>query len=232
MKANPLQSFNQTCDSILSLIRCADIYGLHTLSLLRDEIADHTLIEKIIKDKEVSLHAHSWQWTMREEEREAFDKDGHLRSICEHIVFASYVAVEAYLIEKFKEYFSHLYKAPDQERQALLVKGFSFRSLEEIKKLYSRFLGIGLAQFNHPQVSTYAEAEWFDPSSCWEGLLKLEACRHQLAHGGRMNSENLVVLVDAMSVYQFSRRYVNLFDANYNDFIYNGRTVRHELKKQ
>ena len=71
------------------------------------------LIERIIKDKEVSLHAHSWQWTMREEDRDEFDKDGHLRSICEHIVFASYVATEAYLIKKFKEYSNYIDKAPD-----------------------------------------------------------------------------------------------------------------------
>jgi hypothetical protein len=228
MNVDPLQSFYQACDSILGLIQREDVYGLYTLSLLRGEIADPNLIERIVKDKEVRLHAHSWQWTMRKEDREEFDKYGHLRSICEHIVFASYVAVEAYLIEKFKEYFSHLYKAPDEERQALLIKRFSFRSLEEINKLYSKFLGIGLAQFNHPQASTYAEAEWFGPSICWEGLLKLEACRHQLAHGGRMNSVNLVVLVDAMSAYQFSRHCVNLFDANYNNFFYNGRTARHE----
>lgn len=232
MNANPLQSFDQACDSVLSLIRCADIYGLHAISLFRGEIADPNLIERIIKDKEVSLHAHSWQWTMREEDREEFDKDGHLRSICEHIVFASYVAIEAYLIEKFKEYFNHMYKAPDQGRQELMVKRFSFRSLDEINKHYSKFLGIGLAQFNHPQVSTYAEAEWFVPSTCWEGLLKLEACRHQLAHLGRMDSGNLVVLVDAMSVYQFCRRYVSLFDANYNDFIYKGHKVKHEVGKR
>jgi hypothetical protein len=207
-------------------------YGLHAISLYRGEIADLNLIKRIIKEKEVSLHAHSWQWTMREEDRDEFDKDGHLRSICEHIVFASYVAIEAYLIEKFKEYFNYIYKAPDQRRQEFLMKRFSFRSLDEINKHYSRFLGIGLAQFNHPQVSTYAEAEWFDPSTCWEGLLKLEDCRHQLAHLGRMDSINLVVLVDAMSVYQFCRYYVSLFDANYDDFIYNGRTVRHEEKER
>jgi hypothetical protein len=232
MNVNPLQSFDQACDSILSLIRCADIYGLHAISLFRGETVDLDLIERIVKEKMVSLHAHSWRWSMREEDRDEFDKDGHLRSICEHIVFASYVAIEAYLIEKFKEYFNYMFKAPDQGRQGYLMKRFSFRSLEEINKNYSRFLGIGLAQFNHPQVSTYAEAGWFDPSSCWEGLLKLEACRNQLAHLGRMDSVKLVVLVDAISVYLFCRSYVSLFDANYDDFIYNGRTVRHEEKKR
>ena len=76
-----------------------------------------------------------------------------------HIVFASYVVIDAYLIEKFKEYFNHRYKAPDQRRQEFMVKRVSFRRLDEINKHYSKFLGIGLAQFNHPQDSAYAKAE-------------------------------------------------------------------------
>jgi hypothetical protein len=85
-----------------------------------------------------------------------------------------------------------------------------------------------LADFNHPQVSTYAEAEWFNPTTSWQGLKQLEQCRNQLAHSGRMNSARLVVLVDAMSVFQFCRRYVTLFDANYDSYIYQGRAVKHE----
>ena len=76
-----------------------------------------------------------------------------------HIVFASYVAIDIYPIEKFKEYFNRRYKAPDQRKQELIVKRFSFRRLDEINKNYSKFLGIGLAQFNHPRDSAYAKAE-------------------------------------------------------------------------
>ena len=102
MDESPLQLFKITCGSILSLIRCADIYSIHAISLFRGESPDLPLIGRIIKEKEVSLHAHSWQWTMRREEYDEFDNNGHLRSMCEHIVFSSYVAVESYLKEKFK----------------------------------------------------------------------------------------------------------------------------------
>lgn len=228
MADNPHQLFEITCGSILSLIRCADIYGIHAISLFRGESPDLPLIGRIIKEKEVSLHSHSWQWTMRREEYDEFDNDGHLRSMCEHIVFSSYVAVEAYLKGKFKEYFDHMYKAPDQERQDLLLKRISLRSLKEFEEHYRKYLRINLAVFNHPQVSTYAEAEWFNPTTSWQGLKQLEECRNQLAHSGRMNSARLVVLVDAMSVFQFVRRYVMLFDATYDSYIYQGRAVKHE----
>ena len=228
MTENPHQLFEITCGSILSLIRCADIYGLHAISLFRGESPDLALIRRIIQEKEVSFHAHSWQWTMRREEYDEFDNDGHLRSMCEHIVFSSYVAVEAYLKGKFKEYFDHMYKAPDQERQDLLLKRISLRSLQELSEQYWKYLRIKLPDFNHPQIATYAEAEWFNPATSWQGLKQLEECRNQLAHSGRMNSARLVVLVDAMSVFQFCRNYVMLFDANFDSYIYHGRAVKHE----
>jgi len=43
-----------------------------------------------------------------------------------------------------------------------------------------------------------------------------------------MNSAKLVVLVDAMSVFEFCRRYAMLFDANYDSYIYQGRAVKYE----
>ncbi|MFM9101375.1 MAG: hypothetical protein ACKOPS_08575 [Cyanobium sp.] len=228
MADNPRQLFEITCGSILSLIRCADIYGLHAISLFRGEKPDLALIGRIIQEKEVSLHAYSWQWTMRREEYDEFDNDGHLRSMCEHIVFSSYVAVDAYLKGKFKENLYHMYKAPDQERQNLLLKRISLRSLKEFSEHYWKYLRIKLPDYNHPQVSTYAEAEWFNPTTSWQGLKQLEKCRNQLAHSGRMNSATLVVLVDAMSVFQLCQRYVMLFDANYDSYIYLGRAVKHE----
>jgi hypothetical protein len=232
MDEAPRHLFEINCGSILSLIRCADIYGLHAISLFRGESPDLPLIQKIIKEKEVSLQAHSWQWIMQRKEYDKFDNDGHLRSICEHIVFSSYVAVESYLMGKFKEYFDHMYKAPDQERQNLLLKRISLRSLKELDEQFRKYLRINLSAFNHPQVSTYAEAEWFNPASSWQGLKQLEKCRNQLAHSGKMNSAKLVVLVDAMSVFQFCRCYVMLFDANYDSYVYQGRTVRHECTER
>jgi hypothetical protein len=230
MTSNALHSFNQACGSILGLIRCADVYGLHAISISRGQEPDLAVIERVIKDSEVSLHAHSWQWTMQRKEFEDFDQNGHLRSMCEHIVFASYVAVEAYLKTKFNEYFDYMYKAPDSERQNLLIKRISLRSLKEINESYCNYLQIGLARFNHPQVSTYAEAEWFNPHSCWQGLKRLEKCRNELAHSGRMNSARLVVLVDAMSVFQFCKDYVILFEDSYDSCVYRGRAVKHESK--
>lgn len=43
-----------------------------------------------------------------------------------------------------------------------------------------------------------------------------------------MGSAKLVVLVDAMSVFEFCRRYLMLFDTAYNSYIYHERAVEYE----
>lgn len=227
MADDPLQSFNLTLDSIRSLICCADVFGLHALAAFRGEGPDLALIKGIITEGRVSLQAHSWQWMMNESEYEKLDKDGHLRKVCEHIVFASYVAVEAYLKAKFKQYFEHMYKAPDKEKLNLLVKRVSLRSLEELNDGYKKYLGIKLDEFRHPQIGVHAEAKWFHPNSCWGGLKHLERCRNQLAHDGRMNDARVVALVDAVSVFEFCRDYVMFLNNTHDSYVYKGRALRY-----
>lgn len=221
-------AFHQRCESILSLVRCADVFGLLALSAMRQQDPNLSLIERIIKENGASTTAYTWQWIMTIDERQEFGEKGHLRAICEHIVFASYVALEAYMLGKFQEYFLYLYRAPDSEKLDTLLKRISLRSLDEINRHYKKFLNISVSDFDHPQVPVYEEAPWFHPSSCWEGLKQLESCRNHLAHTGKMRNVKLVVLVDAWSVFEFCQRYVELFECNYNMYIYEGKPVKFE----
>ena len=118
-------SFERGCQSIASLIRCADVAALHAPALIRAEEPNLSVINKILSEGGVSQLAHSWQWYMTKNEYKEFGEKGHIRAACEHIVFASYVALEAYLISKFKEYFDHLYKAPDAQKLKALSSGLS-----------------------------------------------------------------------------------------------------------
>lgn len=219
-ESTALHAFQTNAASIRSLIRCADVYGLHALAAIREETPDLDLLRRLVVEDGVSTLAHSWQFYMKDEEYREFGRRGNLRAMYEHIVFASYVAIEAFLKAKFAEYFGHYFQGPDVDRFIALRKSISLRSLEEINKRFQRFIGVSIAQFDHPQVLTYDEAAWFRPNTCWEGLRQLEGCRNQLAHDGAMKSAELVVLVDAWSVYQFCHDYAVLFDCNYNAQIY------------
>lgn len=218
-------AFEKNIDSIASLIRGADIYCQLVLALSRSKEIDLTVIQSIISEKKVSALTISWRFFMTKQEYEEFDQAGHLRRMCEHIVFASYVAVESYLISKFQEYFHHVFSGEPPDWRISKLNGLSFRSLDEIKRQYSELLRLKIAIFE-PDPGVLEEASWFRPASSWEGLLTLQKVRNELAHHGEVRSYNIFVLVDAWSAFDFVRRWVSLFDANFDAFIFEGRATK------
>lgn len=215
-------AFQKNMASTTSLVRCADIYGIHALANLRGEAPNVELINKIIATDGLSTLTWSWALFMTNEERSKFGEHGHLRAVCEHIVFASYVAVESYLIGKFREYFTHKYSSMNKDQQDSILKKISLRSLDEIKRQYADILHVNIAHFE-PTVGIFEEAPWFHPPSCWKGLKILEECRNSLAHCGEMKNARLVVLVDAWSVREFCREWVEYFESHFDDLIFHNR---------
>lgn len=215
--------FERGCESIRSLIRCADITVLHALASLRSEDTNLSTIDRILNENGVSQLAHSWRWFMTPAERDRLGERGYIRAACEQIVFLCYVTLERYLIEKCKEYIA--YKGHDLDALKL-----AFRNLSELRRHARDYVGIHVAAFNHPSVGIYEEAEWFHPSDSWAGLQRLENYRNEIAHEGVLQSVQLVTLVDAWSVFHFVQRYGQFFEICYNDHIYNGRAMRYEQR--
>lgn len=90
--------FQKNVESIASLIRGADVYCQLVLAISRSQEPDLALIKRIITEKGMSTLNYSWRFFMTEQEHDEFDKAGHIRHMCEHVVFSSYVAFESYLI--------------------------------------------------------------------------------------------------------------------------------------
>lgn len=223
--AEAYSAFSKNAASIESLLRAADIFCQHVLALSRSQKPDLALIEKIITEKGLSTLHFSWRFFMTSQEHEEFDQAGHLRRMCEHIVFASYVALESYLISKFREYFDHVFSAIESKPRSSLVERLSFRNLEEIKRQYSELLNIRISAFE-PDLGVLDEVVWFQPKNSWEGLKLLEKVRNELAHIGEVRSYNIFVLVDAWSAFDFVRSWVDLFEVNFNEFIFEGRRTK------
>lgn len=230
MKKKALATFEQRAKRIESLIRCADIYGLLTRAVLRNEEPDMSLIGKIIRDGGYSTQALSAGMFFEAEELEVFANEAHLKAICEQIVFASYVATEDYLIAKFKEYYSLTKEVDPSEvdEKYLEVHRIFLSGQENIKRNFRRHLEIRLNKFNHPQVSVFHEAKWFHPESCWEGMKTLSRFRIGIAHAKNEESMGPIMLVDAYSAFDFCRRYARLFDCNYDMRFYDGVKVKFE----
>lgn len=229
MKSQALIIFEKRAGRIESLIRCADVYGLHTLAVLRNE-KDMSLIEKVIREGSYSTQALSTGLYFKAEEQEAFEKEAHLKAICEQIVFASYVATEDYLIAKFKEYYSCAkeMEVSEIDETHLRHNRIHLNGLENIKQNFRKHLDVRLSKFDHPQVSVLAEAKWFYPESCWEGIKILSAFRNSIAHAKDEESTGPIMLVDAYSAFDFCRRYALFFDYSYDKKFYEGVKVRFE----
>lgn len=217
MKSNALTTFERRLERIRSLIRCADVYCLHALAQLRDEQPDLSLIEKIIREGVHSALNWSTGLFMTREEEKVFIEEGPLKAICDQIVFASYVAIEDFLVAKFKEYYAHklsiLISDIDDylDRNNIYING-----LENIAKRYIKLLDFNIREFDHPQVAVHAEAKWFQPDTCWDGVKKLSMFRNGIAHAKYESRAGPNMLVDAHSVVEFCRRYAVLFDYYYD----------------
>lgn len=221
--SNANNVFQSNCHSILSLIRCADVTALHVIAASRKVEPNISLINRIIMEGGTSNLVHSWRFFMTRDEYTEFDEKGHIRAAAEHIVMASYVAIEAYLKEKLIEFCGHL--KPNVE-----VFPIKLRNLSEIRKYFKKYVKMNIAKFDHPAVSWYEEADWISPSNCWGVLLRLENFRNEVAHEGNASSANLVTLVDAWSAYNFVTCYGKFFELCYNQLIYEGKPVKFEIK--
>ena len=167
--------------SILDMFKAADIYALHLLSKFRNSPPPtNDTIESIVNGSSSLLRLTGALYTKAE--RQLLEKDGHLRSIGQQILVASYTAVELYLINKFQEFFRNtLAGVPDAFVEAS-IEQLSFRSLKDISKLYFNFYNIHLPSFDI-KFHTVEESN-FRPNTAWQALQLLSTARNEIVHRG------------------------------------------------
>jgi len=220
MKAIDL--FDDLEKSILHIIGAADLYAIHLLASSRKEKPDMELVQNILGGKRVSsLTVLEMPYT--ETERKELEESGILRGIGSQIVLATYTALEFYLINKFKEYFRFRFRGADAEMVAKDLGKFSFRSLDEITKLYKDVLDIQLPCFEIDDKYFIDPSSSFRQKSTWAGIKAIETARHEIAHEGKAKQYKIGTLPDAWEPFELVRRWVGLFDANFDCLIYQDR---------
>lgn len=60
------------------------------------------------------------------------------------------------------------------------------------------------------------------PSITWKGIKMIEKARHDIAHKGECIEYKITIIPDAWYPFDFIRRWVALFDANFDMMIYKG----------
>ncbi|WP_448548880.1 hypothetical protein [Thalassotalea fusca] len=202
--------FEKHYKSIQDLIRTADIYTIHAFAKLKGTEADLELINNIMNDHNChSTLVNAWYFHMSKEENDLLRQDPHIKTICEQIVTSSFVSVEYYLVNRFKELIHK--KVTNKNIANSVCKLSNGTSLQKLHEKYKNFLDIDLSKFE--QDVCLFENNWFNPDNCWQALNMMSKVRNEVAHTGSSNTYQITYLLDAYSPYHFIWRWVGLFDS-------------------
>lgn len=214
--------FKNLEQGIMQMIKAAVIYAIHLTAIHRKNTPNVQSINDIMMNDKISgLTLLSMFYS--ESEKKDFRTNGYLVQIGNQVLLATYTAFEFYLTNKFKEYFQHNLKEANKVNSEAILAKFTFRSLDNIKDIYKDVLGIFLPQFEMDRIWV-DPASSFKPKSTWVGIKTIEKARHEIAHEGKSKSYRISLLPDVWDPFDFVRRWVMLFDANFDALVYEGRT--------
>ena len=106
MKTQAKKVFDDLEKGIMNIVKATDIFTIHLLANARKEDPSREVIQTVLTSPAISSFSLLGQSYNREEIRMFEDKE-HVRRIGEQIILATYTAVEIYLIEKFREYYTY-----------------------------------------------------------------------------------------------------------------------------
>lgn len=217
--SSAIEIFRKLEKGILTIINAADIYCVHLIAKYRNGEVDKDLIDRLLISNRISGHAlHSWSY--KNKEIKALEESRVLKGIGQQIVLAACTALEFYLIEKFKEYYRYKLQAKNTTLVEKSIEKFYFRGLDDIRTYYWELLEIHLPSFDIEYHT--AEKSSFHPKDSWDAIRTLSKARNEIAHYGESEVYNVITLLDAWYPFDFVRRWVILFDANFDSLIYKG----------
>ncbi len=219
MDTKAIEIFASLEIGILNLVKAADLFTIHLISIHRQTELPQELVRNILNGPNVSGFT-IWGGTYRPDEIAMLEQSGHVRQIGEQIVLATYTALEIYLIQKFKEYYAHILQDKTSDFAQNMLKRFSFRSLEEIRTHYSEILDIHLPSFDIEYFSD--ELSQFQQKDSWSAINLLSKARNEIAHSGTSSSYRIISPMDSWYPFDFVRRWVYQFNANFDSHFYNG----------
>jgi hypothetical protein len=209
------ETFEKLEKGILNIIRAADIYAIYILHRMRQQPVPHQSIDVILKGNGISVLNLLGTLYTADDLRELLEK-GHVQEIAQQILVATHTAFEVYLKAKFDEYYRFRWNEqfPDET-------GSTFRSIQCAKKSYRKFFRIHLNLFEiHSYFSTPGCN--FQPKSSWQAITMIDKARIEIVHRGISEKYKMNTVMDSWYPFDFTRRWVTLFDANFDAYIYEG----------
>ena len=216
-----LEAFNVQEKGILNIIRAADIYAICLLAKIREVVPNMAQIAEILEGNKITgYNLLSFHYT--DDELIQLKEKGHFKEIGQQIIFQTYTMLESYLISKFKEYYLFLTSGQLPKIMNECLQRFGFRSLSDLKRNYFDILDIHLPSFDVEYIFSDEKCS-FQPKDSWDAINIIAKARNEIAHQGVSLSYPVSTLMDSWYPFDFTIRWIDLFDANFNMFIYENR---------
>ena len=195
----------------------AGLYCESLLAIINDRPIDKEHVKKLITEPVIS-GLNMFEMFYTDSDFEYLEKNEKLKHLAQQILFSTYTALEIYYIEKFKEYLKTKLEDLEPSIKKTIINKISFRSIEEIKDNYLKYLGIHLPSFGISRIYTQPKCS-FQPSSSWDAILTIANARNEIAHTGISKSYKITTLLDCWYPYEFVNDYVTLFNTNFDSFL-------------
>lgn len=208
---------------ILTQLQVLDIYFLCLLADIRKQPIPSENIASVLNSPVLSAF-NMFEQFYKEDEFEYLRQNEKVRYAGQQIILATYTAIENYLSVKFKEYFIYKLKDIDSLLIEKFLKNITPRSLKDIKDNFREYLNIHLPCFD---VDYFTQPKCnFHPRDSWNGLLLISDIRNEVAHNGVTEKYIITTLMDCYYPFEFVQNYVQYFEANFDDYFYNGRKTK------
>lgn len=220
-KQNAFAVFDSMCDGILFSFNAGDVYIHHLLARIEKREVDSAFIENLLLGNRIS-----GQFAFREHFSESTFQAirPHIETLANQLIVATHSALEIYLQNKFEEFLIHKLQTNERELLLTLIENLNLQSLERIKDAYKKMLGIYLACYEIDRLFVTDNPSLDSRKTSWKRIQILSEARNEIVHAG--NSRRTLGEIypsDSWNLFDFSRRWVHSFDANFNMRIYEDR---------
>ncbi len=220
-KQNALTDFDLMCEGILFSFNAGDVYIHHLLARIEKREVDSALIENLLLGNRIS-----GQFIFREHLSESTFKAvrPHIETLANQLIVTTYSALEIYLQNKFEEFLIHKLQTNERELLSTLIENLNLQSLERIRDAYKKMLNIYLDCYEIDQLFVTDNSFLDSQKTSWERIHILSKARNEIAHNGdSRRTLGEIYPSDSWNLFDFSRRWVHSFDANFNMTIYEDR---------
>ena len=214
---NAITVYRSMCNSIYLIINAANIHSEHLIAKAENRNVDNSVIDILIKGGMTGDLMNSG-WLSETTKEQIKPK---VKPIVNSVIVSSYTALEVYFRNKFEELLELRLNTDNNNLITQVVSNLNFQGLSRIKRNFKDILDIHLELYKGYKLIDSVDP-FFESKDLWKIIEEIASARNEIVHRGDSIGFGANGLADAWGVFDFSRQWVESFDANFNMYFYDG----------